>query len=29
LVVQYGSRLYDGSLSAQLRALDRAMAQHA
>jgi F-type H+-transporting ATPase subunit delta len=29
LVVKYGSRLYDGSLSAQLRALDRAMAQHA
>jgi F-type H+-transporting ATPase subunit delta len=29
LVVKYGSRLYDGSLQAQLRALDRAIAQHA
>jgi len=29
LVVRYGSRLYDGSLLAQLRALDRAIAQHA
>ena len=29
LVVKYGSRLYDGSLRSQLRALDRAIAQHA
>jgi F-type H+-transporting ATPase subunit delta len=29
LVVKYGSRLYDGSLQAQLRALDRAIGQHA
>jgi F-type H+-transporting ATPase subunit delta len=29
LVVRYGSRLYDGTLQAQLRALDRAIAQHA
>jgi F-type H+-transporting ATPase subunit delta len=29
VVVKYGSRLYDGSLVAQLRALDRAIAQHA
>lgn len=29
LVVKYGSRLYDGSLKAQLQALDRAIAQHA
>jgi F-type H+-transporting ATPase subunit delta len=29
LVVKYGSRIYDGSLAAQLRALDRAIAQHA
>jgi F-type H+-transporting ATPase subunit delta len=29
LVVKHGSRLYDGSLQAQLRALDRALAEHA
>ena len=29
LVVKYGSRLYDGTLKAQLQALDRAIAQHA
>lgn len=29
VVVKYGSRLYDGSLKAQLQALDSAIAQHA
>ena len=29
VVVKHGSRVYDGSLRAQLRALDRAIAQHA
>jgi F-type H+-transporting ATPase subunit delta len=29
VIVKYGSRIYDGSLRAQLRALDRAIAQHA
>jgi F-type H+-transporting ATPase subunit delta len=29
LVVKHGSRLYDGTLQAQLRALDQAIAQHA
>ena len=29
VLVKYGSRLYDGSLKAQLRSLDRAIAQHA
>jgi F-type H+-transporting ATPase subunit delta len=29
LVVKYGSRLYDGTLQAQLQALDRAIGQHA
>ncbi len=29
VIVKYGSRVYDGSLRAQLRALDRAIAQHA
>jgi F-type H+-transporting ATPase subunit delta len=29
VIVKYGSRVYDGSLRAQLRALDQAIAQHA
>jgi F-type H+-transporting ATPase subunit delta len=29
VIVKHGSRVYDGSLRAQLRALDRAIAQHA
>lgn len=29
VVVKHGSRIYDGSLRAQLRALDRAISQHA